>query len=750
MSECNDKRFENMLFAYELNLLDEKEQLEFELHLYKCSSCFEKIERFKKTAHLLNRSLSVRDTLEEIAVTGSAGKDKRVTRKKFWSALVPISIAAVLLIFLILKDWRFEIKPSQEVFAFENRIAIMYFENLSDPVDSLKLGEIVTNLLIADLSESNYLSVVSNQRLSDILGMHGMEGVKNISNHTALQIANEAKAKWILTGNIIQTVPHIIVTTQLVDVRTGDVLISQRIEGDPDDDIFSVIDKLTVQIKNSLNLPSDALLESDPDIADCTTHSPLAYRHYLEGIENYYKIYNDLAQSEFETALKYDSTFAMAYYYLARIKDRNLIYKALEYADSAGTIDRLYIQAFEASITGNIALEEELYIKIIKQYPDEKMAFFHLGIMKHNDGNFQLAIDYLNNAIEIDPRMKIAYNQLAYTYNSIGDFEKALWAIDKYIELAPNEANPLDTKAEIYALNGMLDNAIESYKRALIVKPDYYNSLRSLSLMYMFNRQYSEADSCLNILTSVENIDLRRIAYAYKCDLPILQGKFEEALKTIDDIISISDTNAYQYHFIKSQIYIDRKDWTSALKEIEKTIELHDVYHPEDKVSYRYFRIYILAESGNIERAAELTEKIKTLLEDSGNDMYSYWYAVGTIAMVEGDYDKAITYLEKTLGSRNKFFTRYMMARVYYRAGRFDNAISELELIQNSFGDDRATVAIWSTKLYYLLGLAYEEIGQFAEAAEQYNTFLDIWKNADTGIVEIDDARKRVARLDKL
>ncbi len=750
MSECNDKRFENMLFAYELNLLDEKEQLEFELHLYKCSSCFEKIERFKKTAHLLNRSLSVRDTLEEIAVTGSAGKGKRVTRKKFWSALVPASIAVIVLIFLILKDWRFEIKPSQEVFAFENRIAIMYFENLSDPVDSLKLGEIVTNLLIADLSESNYLSVVSNQRLSDILGMHGMEGVKNISNHTALQIANEAKAKWILTGNIIQAVPHIIVTTQLVDVRTGDVLISQRIEGDPDDDIFSVIDKLTVQIKNSLNLPSDALLESDPDIADYTTHSPLAYRHYLEGIENYYKIYNDLAQSEFETALKYDSTFAMAYYYLARIKDRNLIYKALEYADSAGTIDRLYIQAFEASITGNIALEEELYIKIIKQYPDEKMAFFHLGIMKHNDGNFQLAIDYLNNAIEIDPRMKIAYNQLAYTYNSIGDFEKALWAIDKYIELAPNEANPLDTKAEIYALNGMLDNAIESYKRALIVKPDYYNSLRSLSLMYMFNRQYSEADSCLNILTSVENIDLRRIAYAYKCDLPILQGKFEEALKTIDDIISISDTNAYQYHFIKSQIYIDRKDWTSALKEIEKTIELHDVYHPEDKVSYRYFRIYILAESGNIERAAELTEKIKTLLEDSGNDMYSYWYAVGTIAMVEGDYDKAITYLEKTLGSRNKFFTRYMMARVYYRAGRFDNAISELELIQNSFGDDRATVAIWSTKLYYLLGLAYEEIGQFAEAAEQYNTFLDIWKNADTGIVEIDDARKRVARLDKL
>lgn len=56
----------------------------------------------------------------------------------------------------------------------------MYFDNLVDPGDSLRLGEIATNLLITDLSQSRYVNVVSSQRLYDILKQFGKEGQKRI------------------------------------------------------------------------------------------------------------------------------------------------------------------------------------------------------------------------------------------------------------------------------------------------------------------------------------------------------------------------------------------------------------------------------------------------------------------------------------------------------------------------------------------------------------------------------------------
>jgi hypothetical protein len=41
----------------------------------------------------------------------------------------------------------------------------------------------------------------------------------------------------------------------------------------------------------------------------------------------------------------------------------------------------------------------------------------------------------------------------------------------------------------------------------------------------------------------------------------------------------------------------------------------------------------------------------------------------------------------------------------------------------------------------------YEERGWPGKAIEHYETFLDLWKDADPGIDEVDDARERLAGL---
>jgi len=46
-----------------------------------------------------------------------------------------------------------------------------------------------------------------------------------------------------------------------------------------------------------------------------------------------------------------------------------------------------------------------------------------------------------------------------------------------------------------------------------------------------------------------------------------------------------------------------------------------------------------------------------------------------------------------------------------------------------------------------MLGKIYEEQGGTAKAIEHYEKFLALWKEADPGTVEVDDAQKREAAI---
>jgi tetratricopeptide (TPR) repeat protein len=50
-------------------------------------------------------------------------------------------------------------------------------------------------------------------------------------------------------------------------------------------------------------------------------------------------------------------------------------------------------------------------------------------------------------------------------------------------------------------------------------------------------------------------------------------------------------------------------------------------------------------------------------------------------------------------------------------------------------------------KSFYMLGKIHEQLGNAAKAKEFYQKFLDLWKDADPGIAEVEDAKTRLAKL---
>ena len=765
MKKCIDDRFRKMLESYELGLLNEKDREEFELHLMDCQHCLESVLHFAEVSRHLCHSTRAQQKVAQLAKEPSTldnvPRDRldRDRQGSKWLRYMPIPLAtAAALVLLILNPWQLEFRPTQTAIAAENRLVVLYFENLSDPGDPARLREVIPSLLITDLSESRQLMVVSSQRLRDILMRLGQDSATVIERDIATRVAEEAAARWMLLGSIVQSETDLALSTQLVEVISGDVISSQRVNRNPDETVFSLVDRLSASVRADLRLAAAAGDEHDPRVADITTHSTEAYRCYLEGLDYESKLYYAEAVTSFTRALEYDSTFAMAYYYLAGLENPELINKAMEYSDHASRKEQLYIGSKQAWFAGDTSRYVNELQTIVQQFPDESEAFRKLGKHCWSQHRYEEAIGYLNRALEIDSSYKNVYNDLAYIYDEIGDFEKAILAINNYITIAPDEANPYDSRAEIYARNGKLDLAIESYEKALDIKPDFPDAAIKLASLYMFRGEYAKAEYWFGEPARMNLKGTRPGELLDLATLLIYQGEFAQALESLDrGLDSLSETEIAathpqiipHLHAWKASVF-EFTDVNRAVQSIETAIELSGRAFPDNKWIYRPFYARLLAESGNISRADEVAQELKRYLEKRGSGLHFYWQAAGMVEMIRGNLQKGVSLLEKGADSSMPaldFNGHYLVAVAYLESGQISRAVRKFEQLLSIYSLGRASSPNRGPLMHYYLGVAYEESRWYDEAVEQYEAFLDIWGDTDSRIAFVENARQRLARL---
>jgi tetratricopeptide (TPR) repeat protein len=685
------------------------------------------------------------------------------SRRNLVRIVLPIAaIAVVVLLLLIFEPFRLEVGPRDEAIAQGNSMAVMYFENVHDPGDADKTAQMMTALLITDLSESEYMYVISRQRLYDILKLLGKADLKTIDRTVASEVAERAGVKWMLTGSILQTDPVWVVTADISETSTGKILATQRVTGEKGEDIFATVDRLSAAIKADLALPKAAGEEPDWPVADVTTHSAQAYRYYLEGVDAGWKFYQGDARRSLEKAIEYDSTFAMAYYWLGGVTSgqERLEYaaKGLAYADKASNHEQYYLKGFYAEASGDYDRAAEILEEAIAKYPDDKELFFTLGyIYDWKLHQLDRAIEYYSRALEIDPMYKIAYNSLAYAYHLAGNFDKSIWAINKYIELAPDEANPYDSRGDLYAYQGDLDNAIASYKEALEIKPDFWTSMEKLGYMYMFRREYDEAEAWFRRNAGSADNTIRSLARYDLAMIPTHQGKFRKAVEVVDDGLAADRMDGYSGIYkalkqgLKSEMYAVKEEYDSAEVEVTLFCEMTKEASPRDVVYYRYLHVLRLARSGRFAEGEEMAERIRQDIEAAGRPdvMNEYWVALAFIEMVRGNADKAISYFEKAreVNPTPIFHIEIRRGQTYLEAGRLAEAVEILERALSRYDEDQASNPAFSVRTHYYLGRAYEESGWRDKAIEQYEYVLDTWRDADPGIPVVEETRRRLAAL---
>jgi tetratricopeptide (TPR) repeat protein len=86
------------------------------------------------------------------------------------------------------------------------------------------------------------------------------------------------------------------------------------------------------------------------------------------------------------------------------------------------------------------------------------------------------------------------------------------------------------------------------------------------------------------------------------------------------------------------------------------------------------------------------------------------------------------------------------LASAYLEAGQQEKALATYQKITELTNGRLAWGDIYA-KSFYQLGKINEMKGDLVKAIGHYQKFLDLWKNADPGLPEVEDARKRLAGL---
>jgi tetratricopeptide (TPR) repeat protein len=254
-------------------------------------------------------------------------------------------------------------------------------------------------------------------------------------------------------------------------------------------------------------------------------------------------------------------------------------------------------------------------------------------------------------------------------------------------------------------------------------------------------------------------VGIERLAALY-----ILQGRFNKAKDQFKQAIELAENigeKAWESssHLSLAELYVNTGNPETAINALENVWEIaveEELLDDQRMVllekSFAYLELKMLDDAQKV--ADELEESIR---KGPNQKLMRYFHlSMGKIELERENYSSAIEEFEKAIsllpfqydpvyGENHAIFLD-SLALAYYRAGNFEKARKEYEKITKL-----TTGRLWDGNIYaksfYMLGKINEEQGDATKTIEHYEKFLELWKNADPGLPEVDDARNRLFKI---
>jgi len=634
-------------------------------------------------------------------------------------------------------------------------LAVLYFENISQDrsLDDWKTG--IPQLLMTDLGQSKLISVLSYDEVYGILQTLDLTEAQKYSSSDLTRIARQSQASHMITGSILKPGDKIIITLTMKESSGKDCRSwSEGFECSGEAEIPGIVDRMTAKIKQALGLTRSQMSgDFDAPAVDITTSSMEAFKLYNEGRRLHLAEEYEKSIPLMLMAVEKDPEFALAYRSLSAAlvglgrseeADRYL-QKAWKLSGKASLKERFWIEIDyyrQSEKTYDKALET--CQKWLDLYPDDTHPMMLTGLVHIHVEDVDQAIKFLDMSIQKGNVSPFSFYYLAAAYNQSGAFEKGRQAAERGLRVHSDSILIEGALFDNYISQGKIDEAQAWLDRWEAKRPALAVGLRMGDLKILQGKYEAAAAKFAKYDPSKSYIKSR---------LPFLklsEGKIKQAVelaRAANDHLSLIYLN-YRLGNFEGALAESRMALQNALEKGSLS----------DQAWALQMRGLVELAMGSMDVARRTAAELEKSVAGAVNRklVRHHYFLTGMIEREAGRYASAVDFMKKAiallpgeswvLGNPWKPIFFDGLAASYFKSGDLGRAKEEYRRIQ-SLALGRLRYGDIYAGSFYWLGKIAEKQEKKAEAVENFRKFLDLWKDADPGLPEVEDAHARLEAL---
>lgn len=209
--------------------------------------------------------------------------------------------------------------------------------------------------------------------------------------------------------------------------------------------------------------------------------------------------------------------------------------------------------------SGRFPEAKETYLQVLAAEPENFDALHLLGVLAHQVGKHDIAVDLIEKAVRQNDQNPVAFNNLGEAYKGMKRLDEAERCYRRALSLKPDFVEVSSNLGNALKDQGRLEEAEELFRQALSVKPDFLLARYNLGYVLQSLGEFDEAEATfVEIVTQKpDHVD----AAENLARLRLMRGEYSEGARFFEDRFNLAQEGAPQRVQKQFRLLQGRRRW---------------------------------------------------------------------------------------------------------------------------------------------------------------------------------------------